>query len=117
MVKERREETLDPEDWEGFSKLSHKILDDMIDHIKNIRNQRFRRATSEESVRIRVPLTSNGEGEASTYQAFVNDTLPSLAYSKVPKFWGFVVGGGTPYGMLADLIQGGTNIPSDDPDQ
>ena len=112
----KKEETLDPENWDEFSQLSHKILDDMIEHIRNIRNQQFRRATKEESTQIRVQLTDEGEGEAATYRAFARDVLPSLAYSKVPKFWGFVVGGGTPYGMLADMIQGGTNIPSDDPD-
>jgi len=110
------EETLDPENWDEFRVLGHKMLDDMVDHIKNIREQPFRRATKEESSRIRVPLTKEGEGEEETYRAFVRDVLPSMTQQKSPKFWALVVGGGTPYGMLADLLQSGTNVGSDDPD-
>ncbi len=34
MSKELKEETLDPKDWEDMTALGHRMLDDMMDYLK-----------------------------------------------------------------------------------
>jgi glutamate/tyrosine decarboxylase-like PLP-dependent enzyme len=108
-----REETLDPENWDETKALGHKMLDDMFEHIKKSKTEPWRFVTGEQTASVLVPLTANGEGEKAVYDAFVKDILPSMIGPKTARFWGYVVGGGSPYGMLADMLTSGTNMPAD----
>ena len=110
-----REETLDPENWEEAKTLGYKMLDDMFKHIRDSRNALPGYFTAEQTRSVLVPLTANGDGEKAAYDAFVKDILPSMTGPKSAKFWGYVIGGGCPYGMLADMLTSGTNMPHDLP--
>jgi hypothetical protein len=57
-----REETLDPEDWDAIRALGHRMLDDMMDHQKNIASLPFSFFPKEKVGDICVPLTEEGEG-------------------------------------------------------
>jgi aromatic-L-amino-acid decarboxylase len=110
-----REESLDPENWEEAKALGHKMLDDMFKHIRDSRSELPRYFTAEQTTSVLVPLTANGEGEEAAYDALVKNILPSMAGPKTAKFWGYVMGGGCPCGMLADMLTSGTNMPHDAP--
>jgi aromatic-L-amino-acid decarboxylase len=110
----KTEETLDPENWESFRKLGHNILDDMINYLETIREKRHTFPTDEEKAAIYKPLSRSGVGEEQAYTEFTEAILPSLAGPKIPRCWGWVVGSGTPYGMLTNILTGAMNIPSDD---
>ena len=56
-----REETLDPGNWDGIRALGHRMLDDMMDHQKNIASLPFGFTTKEAIGDICVPLTEEGE--------------------------------------------------------
>ncbi len=66
-----REETLDPESWDGIRALGHRMLDDMMDHQKNIASLPFSFTTKEAVSDICVPLTEEGEGEEKVYEVFL----------------------------------------------
>jgi len=104
-----REETLDPEDWGAIRALGHRMLDDMMDHQKNIASLPFSFFPKEKVEDICVPLTEEGEGEEKVYDVFFKSLRPYLLQSPGPRFWGAVVGTGSPYGMLAEMLTGGVN--------
>jgi aromatic-L-amino-acid decarboxylase len=85
------------------------MLDDIITHIIDSKTQPARIATKEEIYELTVPLTNEGEGEKKTYESFIKNTLPSSVGAKNARFWSHVVGGGSPYGVLADMVASGLN--------
>jgi glutamate/tyrosine decarboxylase-like PLP-dependent enzyme len=103
------EETLDPKDWESMRLLGHRMLDDMLTYLQNIRSKPSASPPREAIERICVPLTEEGEGEEKVYDVFQQSILPyALAHTR-PRFWGLVVGTGSPYGMLAEMLRAGMN--------
>ncbi len=107
--KEQTEFTLDPEHWEETRALGHRMIDDMMDYLQNIRSQSFVMPTQEAIEGICTPLTLEGEGEEKVYEAFLKNILPYAGSNKSPRFWGAVCGPGSPYGMLAEMLRGGAN--------
>jgi glutamate/tyrosine decarboxylase-like PLP-dependent enzyme len=103
------EETLDPRDWEEFRLLGHRMLDDMIDYLKNIRFRKTCFPSKEVIDKICVPLSQEGEGEERVYEVFQQIILPHMLHITSPKFWGVVAGTGSPYGMLAEMLRATTN--------
>ncbi len=101
--------TLDPEDWERTRALGHRMLDDMMTYLRNIRSQTFTMPTQEAIKGICTPLTLDGEGEEKVYEVFSKSILPYAGSNKSPRFWGVVAGTGSAYGMLAELLRSGVN--------
>ncbi|MHA2394714.1 MAG: pyridoxal phosphate-dependent decarboxylase family protein [Promethearchaeota archaeon] len=111
MSKKWNEETLDPENWEEMKALGHRMLDDMITRLQTIRDHHFSWASEEEIKNILTPLTSEGEGEEKVYEIFRDNKLNNSMINVKPCFWGAVVGTGSIYGMLADMLTSGVNLP------
>ena len=105
----RFEETLDPVDWESLRKLGHKMLEDMLIYLKNIRYEPSGSPPQRAIDEICVPLTKDGEGEEKVYKIFKNSILPYTLPHTRPRFWGVVAGTGSPYGMLAEMLRTGMN--------
>jgi aromatic-L-amino-acid decarboxylase len=97
-------ETLDPEDWDKMKALGHKMLDDMMNFLKDIRTHPFKFPTEDAIKVIKSPLTDDGEGEEKVYEVFLNSILPYTGLVVKPQFWGFVLGTGSPYGMLTEML-------------
>ncbi|MCX6653678.1 MAG: pyridoxal-dependent decarboxylase, partial [Candidatus Bathyarchaeota archaeon] len=106
----KTEETLDPEDWEEMRALGHKILDDMMTYLETVEDQPFTYPTPESIQEITKPIQPIGDGEETTYRLYQKNILPHiLATHTRPRFWGWVAGTGSPYGMLAEMVRAGTN--------
>jgi len=103
------EETLDPEDWEAFGVLGHRMLDDMLAFLRNIRSEPSGLPPREAIEEICAPLTPAGDGEERVYDVFRRCILPFTLPNTRPRFWGVVSGTGSPYGMLAEMLQGAVN--------
>lgn len=103
------EETLDPEDWESMRKLGHKMLDDMLTYLQNIRYEPSGSPPQKAIEEICVPLTPEGEGEEKVYRVFQQSILPYTLPNTRPRFWGVVAGTGSPYGMLSEMLRTGMN--------
>jgi len=106
----RATESLDPADLQEFRELSHRMVDEMIDHLATIREQPSWRSMPH-SVRgaFDDPLPHEGEGEEATYERFVRDVMPYPNGNIHPRFWGWVHGNGTMLGMMADMLSSGIN--------
>lgn len=102
--------SLDPEDWEEFRALGHQMLDDMIEYLRTVRERPVWQSPSAEAREfLRTPLPRQGAGMSEVYQGFKQHILPYPTGNIHPRFWGWVMGNGTPVGMLADLLASGMN--------
>lgn len=104
------EESLDPDDWEELKTLGHHMVDVMLDHLRNQRNYPVWRKPTEQvksSLSQSLPLTASKREEV--FHEFEENILPYAKGSIHPRFWGWVEGGGTPFGMLADMLASGMN--------
>ena len=109
MIHRGKEVTLDPEDWDEMRILGHRMLDDMLDYLGTLREQPYVPISDEARNAILTRLPRKGDGEAEVYNIFKKYIVPySVKWTK-PEFWGFVIGTGSPYGMLTDMVISGTN--------
>ena len=105
----KQNETLDPEDWEAMKAIGHRMLDDMLTYLQNIRSEPSSMPTPEAVEQICAPLKREGEGEAKTYDSFRKNILPHTLSHTRARFWGVVAGTGSPYGMLVEMLRAGLN--------
>jgi glutamate/tyrosine decarboxylase-like PLP-dependent enzyme len=103
------EETLDPENWDELTILGHEMLDDMMGFMKNIRTQPFKWPTESAINEVMVPMRNEGEKEEEMYNFFKNTIIPYTGLCIKPQFWGFVLGTGSPFGMLTEMLMSGVN--------
>ncbi|MFH2110496.1 MAG: aminotransferase class V-fold PLP-dependent enzyme [Candidatus Bathyarchaeota archaeon] len=104
MVRELKEETLDPEDWDELKKLGHRMLEDALNHLQNIRDFPNLQQTDDELQKLLVPLSEKGEGEERVYNLVAENLIPHHVSMSRPQFWGYVAGTGSPYGVLVDML-------------
>jgi glutamate/tyrosine decarboxylase-like PLP-dependent enzyme len=102
--------SLDPENWEELRGLGHRMLDDTLDYIADIRKRPVWQPIPDEvrgQFRAELPLEPGDIGAA--YDAFTQSVVPYAAGNVHPAFMGWVQGGGTAVGMLAEMLAGGLN--------
>lgn len=102
--------TLDPKDWSVLNNLGHDMLDDLFYYLETV-GQRpvWTKPPAEIIDSIRQPLPQSGQPIAEIYKEFLQHILPYNTCNMHPRFWGWVQGGGTPVGMLADMLASGMN--------
>jgi aromatic-L-amino-acid/L-tryptophan decarboxylase len=100
-----REETLDPQDWTEMRRLGHRMLDDAMDYLEHVRERPVWKPVPETTKKaLRAPLPVEGQDAAAVYEEFRRDLFPHTMGNIHPRFWGWVIGTGTPFGVLADLM-------------
>jgi aromatic-L-amino-acid/L-tryptophan decarboxylase len=102
--------TLDPDDWSALRALGHQMMDDMIDHLANIREEPVWRPMPD-AIRknFTAPLPENSADPAAVYAHFTQTIKPYVTGNPHPRFMGWVHGGGNPVSMLAELLAGAMN--------
>ncbi len=104
------EPSLDPTDWDALRSLGHRMLDDTLDHLEGVRERPVWRAPpADVTARFDAPLPRQGLGMAAAYAAFERDVRPYPVGNIHPRFWGWVIGSGTPSGALAELLAAALN--------
>ena len=104
------EETLDPHDWNALRALGHQMLDEMFNNISTVRDRPVWQAMPEEAKeRLRAPVPMEPTRAEEVYEEFKQAILPYPTGNTHPRFWGWVMGTGTPVGMLADMLVSGMN--------
>lgn len=102
--------SLDPADWAAFRAQSHKMLDDMLDYTRQIRQRPvWQPAPAERRTQFQSPLPMQPGSLSDAHQTFMQDILPYSSGNVHPGFMGWVHGGGTPVGMLAEMLAAGLN--------
>ena len=106
----KKEETLDPEDWEATRQLGHAMLDDMFDYLSSIRERpAWQSVPDDVKTRLKEETPKVGAPLSQVYDAFKKDILPYPTGNQHPGFFGWVMGNGTVTGMLADMLASGMN--------
>jgi glutamate/tyrosine decarboxylase-like PLP-dependent enzyme len=102
--------SLDPADWAAFRAQAHLMLDDMLGYIETIRERPVWQPIPE-AVRARFhsPAPRVGEELAQVHAEFMQNVLPYTQGNVHPGFMGWVNGGGTPVGMVAEMLAAGLN--------
>ncbi len=104
------EASLDPENWQDFRQQGHRMLDDMLDYIENLRERPvWQPIPSEVRAVFAAPLPKQPGDLAEAHQTFMQDVLPYAIGNSHPGFMGWVHGGGNPVGMLAEMLAAGLN--------
>lgn len=104
------EKSLDPVDWRAIRSQGHKMLDDMLDYLEGIRQRPvWQPAPSQVREHFESPLPKQATPLAEVHAQFLHDILPFSVGNAHPGFMGWVHGGGTPVGMLAEMLAGGLN--------
>ncbi|MEC5218146.1 aromatic-L-amino-acid decarboxylase [Actimicrobium sp. GrIS 1.19] len=102
--------SLDPDDWHDFRQHSHRMLDDMLDYLETLRArpvwQPIPQSVRDEFTQAlpRAPGTL-----PAAHAQFMQSVLPYAVGNAHPGFFGWVHGGGTPVGMVAEMLAAGLN--------
>src|SRR5215813_11383291 len=103
-------ETLDPQDWDALRAQGHRMLDDMIDYIATIRERPVWQPIPDTvRTQFRAALPRQPSGLADVYREFTDFVVPYATGNVHPGFMGWVHGGGSAVGMLAEMLAAGLN--------
>ncbi len=104
------EPTLDPADWTEVRALGHRMLDDMFDYLHDIRQRPvWQPIPANVRAQFRDVLPTGPTDIANVYKDFTEFILPFSVGNVHPGFMGWVHGGGSVVGMLAEMLAGGLN--------
>jgi aromatic-L-amino-acid/L-tryptophan decarboxylase len=104
------ESSLDPQNWDEIRAQGHRMLDDMIDYAANIRQRPVWTPIPDAvRARFRAELPLKPSDLAEVYREFTDCVVPYATGNVHPGFMGWVHGGGTAVGMLAEMLAAGLN--------
>ena len=109
-LQSEKSETLDPQNWDDIRAQGHRMLDDMIDYAANIRERPVWTPIPDavrERFHEKLPHQPCDLGEV--YREFTDFIVPYATGNVHPGFMGWVHGGGTAVGMLAEMLAAGLN--------
>jgi glutamate/tyrosine decarboxylase-like PLP-dependent enzyme len=102
--------SLDPADWSRLRALGHRMLDDVFDEIADIRQGPvWRPMPGDVRESWADALPRDGAAAEDVYQSYRDLIAPYSVGNRHPKFLGWVHGGGTAIGMLAEMLAAGLN--------
>jgi aromatic-L-amino-acid/L-tryptophan decarboxylase len=103
-------ETLDPQNWDEIRAQGHRMLDDMIDYAANIRERPVWQPIPDQvRARFHAELPRQPGDLNEVYREFSDFIVPYATGNVHPGFMGWVHGGGTAVGMLAEMLAAGLN--------
>jgi aromatic-L-amino-acid decarboxylase len=101
---------LDPAHWPSIRAQGHRMLDDILDYIENIRERPvWQPIPGSLRGRFRSNLPREAADLALVHDEFLNSILPYATGNVHPGFMGWVHGGGTVTGLLAEMLAAGLN--------
>ena len=102
---------LDPRDWQRFRAQAHAMLDSAIDSIEHIRDRSVWQPVPEnvKAMLADAPLPTDALPLEDVYRDFERYIAPYATGNRHPRFFGWVHGGGTPSGMLAEMLAASLN--------
>lgn len=105
------EKTLDPEDWEAFRALAHRMVDDMVDQTRGLREQPVWQQPPADVKRAiqHEPLPLDGQSAEQVYADFQKLVQPYTNGNRHPRAWGWVRGNGTPLAAMAEMLSASIN--------
>jgi cation diffusion facilitator CzcD-associated flavoprotein CzcO len=97
-------------DWQELRAQSHRMLDDVLDYVAGIRDRHVSQPMNQ-AVRaaFRADLPQGPTELSQVHEDFLKYVLSYVAGNLHPGFMGWVHGGGTVVGMLAEMLASRVN--------
>jgi aromatic-L-amino-acid/L-tryptophan decarboxylase len=101
---------LDPLDWQKLRAQGHRMLDDILDYVEQIRERAVWQPIPDVvRAHFRTDLPTTPTDLAAVHAEFMRFVLPFATGNAHPGFMGWVHGGGNVPGMLAEMLAAGLN--------
>ena len=102
---EAAEETLDPEEWSAALELSHRIIDDSVEYLQNVRERPvWREMPAEARAFFRAALPSTPMPLHDVYREVADYVMPYPMGNIHPRFWSWYMGSSNFAGALGDFL-------------
>ena len=99
------DETLDPPDWAGVGTLSHRIVDDAISYLKDVRERPvWREMPPEVRSFFSASLPRSPSPVADVYGDVARNVMPYPMGNIHPRFWSWYMGASNFTGALGDFL-------------
>ncbi|MDX8438828.1 pyridoxal phosphate-dependent decarboxylase family protein [Mesorhizobium australafricanum] len=99
------DETLDPQDWTDVGALSHRIVDDAITYLKDVRERSvWREMPAEVRAFFSAPLPRSPAPVADVYDDVARNVMPYPMGNVHPRFWSWYMGSSNFTGALGDFL-------------
>jgi len=111
------EETLDPDDWASIERIAHRLIDDAIVHLRDVRQRPvWREMPRDVRSRYREPLPIDPLPIEAVMAAVADDIMPYPMGNVHPRFWAWYMGSGNLTGAFADFLAAiqGSNLGGGD---
>ena len=97
---------------EQFQALGYRVVDAIADHLRTIRDVPvFPGRSPDEVARLfEEPLPERGQDPARILDEWDEKILPNTTHNGSPRYFGFVMGSGTPMGILAEALAASVNM-------
>ncbi|HTJ25910.1 MAG TPA: aminotransferase class V-fold PLP-dependent enzyme [Candidatus Limnocylindria bacterium] len=104
------EQSLDPADWGAYRATLHAAVDEIVDALAGVREGAVWRLVPDAvKAALDEPLPRGGEPLDATVARYRDLVAPYPTGNAHPRFFGWVHGGGTPAGVLAELFAAALN--------
>lgn len=104
-VENRVEETLDPTDWSQVQALSHTIVDDAIDYLRDVRQRPvWQNMPSAVRASFDAPMPHGPSPLSEVYRAVTETVMPYPMGNIHPRFWSWYMGASNFTGALGDFL-------------
>src|SRR6185312_10272513 len=101
---------LDPVDWPSARAQGHRMLDDILNYIENIRDRPVWQPIPDNvRARFHEAVPTGPADLAAVHDEFMRNIAPYATGNAHPGFMGWVHGGGNVAGMLAEMLAAGLN--------
>lgn len=107
------EETLDPEDWSDVQALSHRMIDDAVGYLRDVRARPvWQEMPSEVKGFFEAPLPRSPVPLADIYREVAENLMPYPMGNIHPRFWSWYMGSSNFTGALGDFLAAiqGSNV-------
>ncbi|CAH2398876.1 pyridoxal phosphate-dependent decarboxylase family protein [Mesorhizobium ventifaucium] len=99
------EETLDPVDWADVQALSHQIVDDAVDYLRDVRERPvWQEMPAEVREFFAAPLPQSAQPLAQIYGEVVENVMAYPMGNIHPRFWSWYMGSSNFTGALGDFL-------------
>jgi len=111
------EETLDPASWDDAQALSHRMIDDAIGHLREVRERPiWRSMPAEVRATFATPVPRTPAPLSEVYREVAETLMPYPMGNIHPRFWAWYMGSSNFTGALADFLAAiqGSNLGGGD---
>ncbi|TIN72257.1 MAG: aspartate aminotransferase family protein, partial [Mesorhizobium sp.] len=99
------EETLDPPDWADVQALSHRVIDDAVDYLRDVRDRPvWREMPADVREAFAAPLPRSPAPLAAVYGEVSRTVMSYPMGNTHPRFWSWYMGSSNFTGALGDFL-------------